>query len=492
MPTAAYIHIPFCRRRCYYCDFPISVVGDVPPMSRQQNHQKTDGSPLKSPSYGAGASRQSATMQSTTIQPEPSAAIRSSEIKSERQSGDGKAESSTSTVMDGHGSGAIAQYLNWLEQEIEVTGASTETKQQPLATVFLGGGTPSLLSVEQLGRILNVLQQQFGIQSAAEISIEMDPGTFSLQQVQGYAQRGINRVSLGVQAFQPQILEACGRTHAPQDILQAVDWIHQAGITNFSLDLISGLPHQSMEQWEESLERAIALNPTHLSVYDLTVEPMTAFGRWYQPGAKPLPTDDETAEMYRRAQTRLTQAGYLHYEISNYAKPGFQCRHNQVYWRNQPYYGFGLGATSYVNQMRYSRPRTQADYRQWVQTLATRRGKLDAASASPEDSLLDTLMVGLRLAEGLALTTLTQQFGDRTVYRLLKLLQPYQKKRWVQVVRASTTTEVQLTREFLSEVRHESAESLFDDPLDDLHLKLTDPEGFLFSNVVLSQIFAEF
>lgn len=466
-------------------------------IGRQPNRQSTDEPQPVSTSYETRAP-----LRASTTQTPPFSSIDASDKKPELMSDRVAAESPTSTVIDGHGSGAIAQYLDWLEQEIEVTRAATTTALPPLATVFFGGGTPSLLSVKQLKRILDALQRQFGIQSAAEISIEMDPGTFSLQQVQGYAQVGINRVSLGAQAFQSHILEACGRTHTPQDILQAVRWIRQAGITNFSLDLISGLPHQSMEQWEDSLERAIALHPTHLSVYDLTVEPMTAFGRWYQPGATPLPTDDETAEMYRRAQARLTQAGYLHYEISNYAKPGFQCRHNHVYWRNQPYYGFGLGATSYVNQVRYSRPRTQADYRQWVQALTHRGGTLDAESASPEDSLLDTLMVGLRLAEGIDLGALAQRFGDRTVYRLLKLLQPYQQKQWVQVFRASTATEVHLNSEFLSEIlnglRHEIDESLIDESLidksllDDLRLKLTDPEGFLFSNVVLSQIFAEF
>jgi len=461
LPTAAYIHIPFCRRRCYYCDFPISVVGDVPPMSRQQAQQN----PHDSQSIDASSAL------STSLKSGQSIAAKASQPR----------------VMDGHGSGAIAPYLDQLTQEVNVTRAALG-EILPLTTVFLGGGTPSLLSVAQLRRVLDALQQQFGIQPTAELSIEMDPGTFSLQQIQGYANLGINRVSLGIQAFQPHILEACGRTHTPHDIVQAVDWVRQSGISNFSLDLISGLPHQSMEQWNESLERAIALEPTHISVYDLTIEPMTAFGRWYQPGAQPLPTDDETAEMYRLAQARLTQAGYEHYEISNYAKPGFQCRHNQVYWRNQPYYGFGLGATSYVNHVRYSRPRTQADYRQWVQDLVQRGGILDTESASPEDSFLDTLMVGLRLAEGIRLESLAQQFGDRTVHQLLKLLQPYQKKRWVEVVRTST-----IEKNTPDEI---SCDRTLDDAVKlqfrDCSLKLTDPEGFLFSNVVLSHIFAEF
>lgn len=383
---------------------------------------------------------------------------------------------------DGHGSGAIAQYLEWLETEITVTAEVHNNPRVPLETVFFGGGTPSLLSVSQLGRILDLLHHHIGIHPAAEISIEMDPATFSLPQIQGYAQLGINRVSLGVQAFQRQLLAACGRTHTPQDILQSLDWIHRANINNFSLDLISGLPHQSMEMWLESLEQAIALQPPHISVYDLTIEPMTAFGRWYQPGVQPLPTDEETAQMYRLAQAHLSQAGYCHYEISNYAKPGFQCRHNQVYWRNQPHYGFGLGATSYLNGVRYSRPRTQADYRQWVTALVDRHGIIDASPLSSNEVLLDTLMVGLRLAEGIDLAELAQQFGDRTVHQLLDCLQPYRHKQWVEVDSPSTPTFPKPQQDWPQPTTLHPG----------LRLRFTDPEGFLFSNVVLSEIFSIF
>jgi oxygen-independent coproporphyrinogen-3 oxidase len=195
-PSSAYVHIPFCRRRCYYCDFPVSVVGD-------------------------------------------------------------KANGSTS--------GTIEQYVEVLCQEIEATprlGCSLET-------VFFGGGTPSLLAVEQLGRILDTLIQRFGIAAGAEVSMEMDPGTFSLEQLKGYQDAGVNRVSLGVQAFQDELLDICGRSHKSIDIFTAVDILRQVEIPDFSLDLISGLPHQTLEQWQASLETAINIAPTHISSYDL-------------------------------------------------------------------------------------------------------------------------------------------------------------------------------------------------------------------------------
>ncbi|MDX2215077.1 MAG: radical SAM family heme chaperone HemW [Oculatellaceae cyanobacterium bins.114] len=390
-PTAAYLHIPFCRRRCFYCDFPVSIVGD---------HAR------------------------------------------------------------GETSGAIAQYVEALCHEVRTTPA----QGKPLQTVFFGGGTPSLLSVAQLERILETLDRHFEIAPSAEISIEMDPGTFDLSHLKGYCAAGINRVSLGVQSFQTEQLQACGRTHTVADVYEAIALIHQVGVSNFSLDLISGLPHQTLETWHASVEAAIAIAPTHLSVYDLIVEPVTAFGRWYQPGESPLPSDVATAEMYRLAQQRLTQAGYDHYEISNYAKPGYQCRHNRVYWENQPYYGFGMGAASYVLGQRFTRPRKRQEYFQWVQALADHHGTIDCPITPSDEVLLDTLMLGLRLAEGISLTALQQQFGEVQVQQLLQRVQPYQQQGWV-------------------EIDSESCRNR--------RIRLTDPEGFLFSNVVLTRLFEE-
>jgi putative oxygen-independent coproporphyrinogen III oxidase len=241
----------------------------------------------------------------------------------------------------GSTSGTIAQYVEVLSQEIKTTPAPIRSLQ----TVFFGGGTPSLLSVEQLGRILDTLNQHFGISADAEISMEMDPGTFSLGTAKGYQDAGVNRVSLGVQAFQDELLSVCGRSHNAIDIFAAIALLRQVEIPDISLDLISGLPHQTLEQWQESLEIAVNLAPTHISSYDLIVEPVTPFGRQYAPGAKPLPTDDTAAKMYELAQQILTSAGYEHYEISNYALPGHQCRHNRVYWENRPLLWFWHGGS---------------------------------------------------------------------------------------------------------------------------------------------------
>ncbi|MEM9214996.1 MAG: radical SAM family heme chaperone HemW [Cyanobacteria bacterium P01_F01_bin.150] len=423
--SSAYIHIPFCRRRCFYCDFPISVVGDRPSLT-------------------------------------PSPEISTSEAKRSDQK--------------------IADYINILCKEIKAT--PHDLTPSGLSTVFFGGGTPSLLEVEQLGVILQTLEQQFGIQPDAECAMEMDPGTFTLEQLQGYAALGINRASLGTQSFDNESLEACGRVHRVADIYRAIEHIHQVGIKNWSLDLISGLPYLTMEKWERSLHQAIQLQPTHISGYDLTIEPNTAFGKWYKPGASPLPTDDATADMYRMAQQLLMEAGYRHYEISNYAKPGYECRHNRVYWSNQPYYGFGLGAASYIKQQRFVRPRTRQAYAEWVNHWVTDGATsltYDCEPTDREEQLLDTLMLGLRLAEGLSLEQLIQQFDEATVLSILKMLKPFQKQGWVDVDTCSTPqSQPVVDLEFSSSPVLPSG-----------HIRLTDPEGFLFSNVVLSSLFEQ-
>ena len=360
--------------------------------------------------------------------------------------------------------------------------ASTPPLGSRLNTIFFGGGTPSLLAVDQLAQIIAALEQRFGIESAAEISIEMDPGTFDLAHLQGYLLAGVNRVSLGAQAFQSDLLQNCGRTHSAEDIYLAVSLIQQVGLENFSLDLISGLPHLTMAQWEASLAAAIALHPTHLSVYDLTIEPVTAFGRWYQSGDRPLPTDEVTAQMYRTAQRYLTKAGYRHYEISSYAKPGYQCLHNRVYWENRSYYGFGMGAASYTLGQRFVRPRTRQTYFQWVEQFIAAGGTIDCLPTPAAEALLDQLMLGLRLADGVNLAQVAQQFGTQSVLTILACLSPYRQQGWIEQLRdESDETPVSAlvgSQAFTQELNGRSP-----------RLRLTDPEGFLFSNVVLSSLF---
>lgn len=361
----------------------------------------------------------------------------------------------------GETSGTIEQYVEVLCQEIQ----ATTCLGQPLSTVFFGGGTPSLLSVDQLQRILQTLDHQIGLQSGAEISLEVDPGTFTGSQLQGYHQAGVNRLSVGVQAFEAELLSLCGRSHTVPQIYEAIDLIRQVGFTNVSLDLISGLPGQTLACWHKALEAAIALSPQHLSLYDLTIEPGTVFERRYQPGDTPLPSDETTAQMYCLAAQVLAAAGYEHYEISNYAQPGYACRHNRTYWQNRSYYGFGMGATSYTQGQRFTRPRKRQDYFHWVQDFVQAGGELSCPPVTEQDRLLETLMLGLRLAEGLDIGVLEAQFGALVVAQILNCLQPYRQRGWVEIGPAQAAS----TR-----------------------ICLRDPEGFLFSNQVIVALWQTF
>jgi oxygen-independent coproporphyrinogen-3 oxidase len=406
-----YLHIPFCLRRCFYCDFAIT----------------TGGQDLKVRYVDAIC--QEIALTAATANPQP-------------------------TIPNPqHGFGICPE--SWHQTQ------AFETNAKPLQTIFFGGGTPSLLDVRQIETILETIERYFGIADDAEISLEANPGTVTLESLQGYRAAGVNRISLGAQAFQPELLDLAGRGHNVDDIYAAVEAIASAGITNFNLDLISGLPHQNMHQWQESLALAIALHPTHLSVYDLTIEPGTAFFKRYRAGDRPLPTEADTVEMYLLAHAQLQAAGYEHYEISNYARPGYQCRHNLTYWHNRPFYGMGMGATSYVNKCRLDRPRKLRDYFAMVDEWQNRGIAPSAPPSLLKDELLDTLMQGLRLAEGISLHKLRQNYGQDLVAKVLTCLQPYFHKGWAELLGSRQD-----------------------------RLSLAVPEGWLFSNEVIADLFA--
>ena len=375
----------------------------------------------------------------------------------------------------GDTSATIGHYTNTLIKEIQATPIAGTT---PLKTVFFGGGTPSLLAVSQLEAILSAIDSRFGIAPAAEISMEMDPATFELAHAQGYRAAGVNRVSLGAQDFHDEVLAASGRFHRQADVIRAVETLKRANIDNFSLDLISGLPHQTLESWQVSLEAAIALHPTHISQYDLIVEPQTAFGRYFTPGKAPLPSDAHTAQMYRMAQQVLTQNGFAHYEICNYAKPSYEARHNLTYWKSQPCYGFGMGATSYVNHQRIDRPRTQDTYRQWVEEFIQAKGHMAEPVISPEERVLESIMVGLRLKEGISLGELYAVYGERGLRAIEKAIAPHIQQQWVTL------------EPFSSDMRYARIEQSFETQLTPTsRIRLSDPEGFLMSNGVIVDAF---
>jgi oxygen-independent coproporphyrinogen-3 oxidase len=246
----------------------------------------------------------------------------------------------------------VPDYVDALCREVELVGQEAPSGIEA-HTVFLGGGTPSLLSAEQVARILKAIQSAFPVTDEAEITLEANPGTVSLNSLQALRAAGANRISLGVQSANGQELRMLERTHDFGEVLRAVADARRAGFDNLNLDLIYGLPEQAVETWLTSLRRVLDLHPEHLSAYCLSLEHGTPFGKWAQRGLMPVPDVDLAADMYDLASQELKAAGYEQYEISNWALPEHQCRHNLQYWRGEPYLGFGAGAHGYAAGQRY-------------------------------------------------------------------------------------------------------------------------------------------
>ena len=489
-----YVHIPYCRRRCRYCDFAI-----VP--------------------IGASAAAAAA------------AAAGGDDSSSQKKANDGFHK------MDDAYRSALLMELDLIRQ----TSSSTEGDKIPLRSIYFGGGTPSLAPTSTLRSILSAIIDRsdgpFCIPedgNGIEITIEMDPGTFTEDKLRELRDAGFNRISLGVQSFDDFILESIGRVHRRKDVLESIAMIDRvfgdarqrhghdersstgAPPFTYSLDLISGLPGLSLAKWASTLETAMRLHPRpdHLSLYDLQVEEGTVFGKWYgsnrddddddeeerngnalaqtrspptisiEAGGKTkelpfLPSADDCAYMYRYASGYLRAKGYEHYEISSYAQPGRRSKHNQIYWEvGSTWYAIGLGSTSSVDGNRFARPRTMADYIDWVsdQKENVKRGEgmpswLKADDSDEEDDdedyLTDVIMTKLRTREGLDLNWIRKADtgGEAKADAVLR--------------GAKLALDMDLAE------RERSDDNVYD------YLRLQDPDGFLFSNNIISQIFVE-
>lgn len=299
----------------------------------------------------------------------------------------------------------VAPLVDALHREIEGSpygGAHFDT-------VFFGGGTPTYLEGTTLVGILEHLARRFDLAPDAEITCEANPGSVSPQQLRTLRQGGFNRLSFGVQSFHLDELQRMDRIHTPEEVLHSVEWARAAGFENLNLDLIFALPQQTLERWEASLEQALALQPEHLSLYALMLEPNTRFYHLYQKGKLRLPDDETQVAMYRLAQQRTAQAGYQQYEISNYARQGYECQHNLVYWHNRPYLGFGPGAVSYMEGRRWTNVKHPREYIRRVQ--AGEPLELEWERLTGWDAVAETLMLGLRLRAGVDLSALEARYG---------------------------------------------------------------------------------
>ena len=276
-------------------------------------------------------------------------------------------------------------------------------------TIFFGGGTPSLLTVAQVRRLLDGCRAAFLLDADAEITLEANPGTLTREQLVGLREAGINRLSLGSQSFDAELLKTLGRIHTPAEITAAVSAARAAGFTSINLDFMFGLPGQQMQHWQETLEEALALRPEHLSLYSLIIEEGTPFFDWTHEGRIVPGDEDLCADMYEYADQRLQAAGYINYEISNWALPGHQSRHNLTYWRNLPYIGMGAGAHSFFGGRRFSDERDPQGY---ITMLKKRRlPVVESETIEKTQEMSETAFLALRTAEGLHLPTFEERFA---------------------------------------------------------------------------------
>ncbi|MBO0780158.1 MAG: radical SAM family heme chaperone HemW [Ktedonobacteraceae bacterium] len=304
-------------------------------------------------------------------------------------------------------------YVRALLTEIALAGQAArhaDGRKRRSRTIFFGGGTPSLLSVSQITRLLQACHEAFDVDADAEITLEANPGTLNAEQLTGIRAAGINRLSMGAQSFDAKLLQTLGRIHTPAEITQAVQYARTAGFTSINIDFMFGLPGQTMQHWHDTLDQALTLRPEHLSLYSLIVEEGTPFYTWAREGRITPGDEDLCADMYEYADTLLRQRGYMNYEISNWSLPGKHSRHNLTYWLNLPYIGLGAGAYSFFGDERYSNERDPATYNKMLQ--AGRLPKVESETVSRQQAMSETAFLALRTAMGLHLPTFEQRFGE--------------------------------------------------------------------------------
>ena len=306
----------------------------------------------------------------------------------------------------------IECYVEKLMEEIQAHGASDLACEAMVTTVFFGGGTPSVLSGSQMKCIMETVKANFDIVEDAEISMEANPGTVTKEKLDAYREAGINRISFGLQSANNEELRLLGRIHTYEEFLESYELARECGFDNINVDLISAIPRQTVESWEESLKKVLALEPEHISAYSLIVEEGTPFYDRYGEGTEGealLPSEEDERQMYHRTEELLREAGYHRYEISNYAKPGRECRHNLGYWERKNYLGIGLGASSLIDNVRYGNTECLEDYIQFSCEL--NQIQKDREILSIEEQMEEFIFLGLRKMAGVSLKEFEDIFG---------------------------------------------------------------------------------
>ena len=374
IPLELYVHIPFCVRKCQYCDF------------------------LSGPS---------------------------DEETKER-------------------------YIEALLQEIH---AVEHTEDYEIVSVFIGGGTPSALKAEAIASVMRTLQEKFFFCEDAEVTIEANPGTVDPEKLTIYRNVGINRLSLGLQSTDAEELKLLGRIHSYEEFLKSYEWAREAGFSNINIDLMFAIPGQTGEAWRQHLYQVAELNPEHISAYSLIIEEGTPFAEQNLD----LPDEDTEYQMYEDTAEILERYGYRQYEISNYAKQGYMCRHNAGYWQRLEYLGFGLGASSLYGGMRFSNTHQMQEY--LTDSRKPEQIRKDVTVLSRNEQIEEFMFLGLRMTEGISEKKFEENFNVRLMDIYGDILQKYEETGFMEHIE----TKWRLTRKGIHVSNHILADFLLDE-----------------------------
>ena len=302
-------------------------------------------------------------------------------------------------------------YREYVEKLIEeMYGQSTAYRDYAVTSIFVGGGTPSVLPPELVEALFVAVYDCFAVSADAEITIEANPGTLTMEKLETYLNCGMNRLSLGLQSADGEELRTLGRIHSYDDFLKSYQRARQAGFTNINVDLMSALPGQTMQSWKNTLRKVMMLKPEHISAYSLIIEAGTPFYERYHENPEAFPDEETDREMYHLTKELMAAQGYERYEISNYARPGYECRHNIGYWTGAEYLGLGLGASSYTHGFRYH---NVTDLEEYLSLDLREPGAAarEIQELTPEEKMEEFMFLGLRLTKGVSGSEFLERFG---------------------------------------------------------------------------------
>lgn len=334
----------------------------------------------------------------------------------------------------------VEEYVTCLKKEIEQVGRCNQLDEKQgiderieIQTIYIGGGTPSYIKETYITEILETIRKNFLIQSDAEITIEVNPGTVNKQKLEQYKQAGVNRLSIGVQSTKKETLALLGRIHSYEEFCQVYQWAREVGFTNINVDLMLGVPNQTLEEMEENLEKIISLNPEHISVYSLIVEENTRLQERIEKGEFNLPSEELERKMYWLVKDTLEEAGWQHYEISNFAKQGYESKHNMDCWNQKEYMGFGVAAHSYTNGVRYSNIEKIEDYINNIKEDKPENNFIFHEKQTHHSKLQEYMMLGLRKMEGVNIQEFIQKFQGNPMFIFQKELDKLQKQELIEI-----------------------------------------------------------